>query len=193
MFGHNKFQWLLGEGFNRQSGTTSALNLSDADAAAGTLLSGTLVDFTAGYTDRFSFVTGSAIGFITQPIDQYGQESATQFRKRELQPQGKHGHYEVPVKKGDPVAVLIPPPNSQAIFEGLGAASYGNLVVTSSTGAISTATARRTELSVIKGGLYVAQAGDLVIALMEQADLTPVADAGNVRVRVRFVSPYVKG
>lgn len=190
-FGTNYFSWHLGEGFNRRSGTTANLNLSNADADVGLLRSGTLVDFTAGYTDRFSFVAGSALGFITQPINQDGIESATEFRKRALQPKG-YASYETPIKKGASVTIIVPEPNDEAIYEGEGVTAYGNLVVTSGTGAITDATARRTPLSVSRGGLYVAQSGDLVIAHMEQADLTPLVDPANVRVRVRFVSPYVK-
>ena len=193
MFGSNYFQWLLGDVMlmQRQSGGTSNLNLSNADAAVGTLRAGTMVEFTAGYTDRFSFVTGSAIGFITQPINETGLESATEFRKRALQPNG-YQSYETPVKKGDNVAVTIPHPNSQAIFEGTGVAAYGNLVITSGTGALADSDARFTELSVNRGGWYKAQTGDLVLALLEDPALTPVADDSNLRIRVRFVSPYVK-
>lgn len=191
MFGHQYFRWLMGE-FDRVNGTTSDVNLSDADANAGELGVGIMLDYKADSHLAFAFVTGSAIGFTTQAIDQYGTTSATVYRQQDVISKSGIPFIQVPVKKGQPVALSVPRPWSMAEFEGLGAASYGNRVITATTtGYLASGTARRTPLSVERGGWKQAQTGELVLAFLEQANLTPYT-AGNLRIRVRFCSPHLK-
>ena len=191
MYGHQYFRWLMGD-FHRVSGTTADVNLSDADAAAGELGVGIMLDFKADSHLALAFVTGSAIGFTTQAIDQYGTTSATVYRNLDVREKSGIPFIPVPVKKGQPVALSVPEPWSMAEFEGLGAASYGNRVITATTtGFLSASTARRVPLSVERGGWKEAQTGELVLAFMEQSNLTPYT-VGNIRIRVRFCSPYLK-
>jgi len=191
MFGHQYFRWLMGE-FDRVNGTTADVNLSDADANAGELGVGIMLDYKADSHLALAFVTGSAIGFTTQAIDQYGTTSAAVYRNLDVREKSGIPFIQVPVKKGQPIALSVPRPHSMAEFEGLGAASYGNRVITATTtGFLSSSTARRTPLSVERGGWKEAQSGELVLAFMEQANLTPYT-AGNVRIRIKFTAPYLK-
>jgi hypothetical protein len=68
---------------------------------------------------------------------------------------------------------------------------YGQLLVTSGTGGITTSTALETELSVYNGRWRVAQSGDVVRGVLK-AQLTPFVAATNVRILIKIVSAGLK-
>jgi hypothetical protein len=186
MFGSKTFQWLSGNYHNLSVKTTELpITEADADSATGLLQRGKLVNYKANDLTELAFTTGMAIGMITRNINKLGLNTDEGYKNFSI------GLTDLPLRRGLAVTVRRPAPGSQAIFEGLGVASVDNLVVTSGTGALASGTARNSELSVIKGGLYLAQTGDFVIALLDQANLTPIT-GGNLRIRVQFVSPYKK-
>jgi len=192
MWGSTLFRWLMGE-YTRYNGLSTSLNLSDADADAGTLGIGQMINYIANSHTVFGFTTGKAIGILMQSVDEYGTTSADQYRKLDVRERAGLPWIEVPAKKGQSVACLVPYPGSMAEFDGVGAASYGNRVITATTtGFLASGDARDTELSVEKGGWKKAQAGEMVLGTLEQANLTTQAGAGGVRIRVKFCSPYKK-
>jgi len=97
---------------------------------------------------------------------------------------------DMPVKRGRPVSLIVPPPFSMAEFEGVGVSAIGNFVITSGDGAISSSTPFGTELSASNGGWKIAGNDEFVFARILDANLDPVADENNVRIKVQFVSPY---
>jgi len=186
MYGNNKFKWLSGDEF-KSIGicSTSGLALSDSDSndATAVLNTGLMVDAVLS-TKVLSIVNGKATGFITQKVSLNGIESLQGFRDFTI------GKLDLPIKKGAPVTIHVPDPGTYAEYEGLGASSIGNFVITATdTGSLQTNTARGTALSVKKGGWYIAQPGDMCIAHLETASITPVT-SGNRRICVKFVSPY---
>jgi hypothetical protein len=185
-FRSSTFKWLMGE-FDKVPGNSSGLALSDGDANAGTLGKGVICDYAANSHTVFAMLDGKGIGILESDVDQYGVNTDAHIVRRQFD----KNVYDIPIKKGQPVSLIVPHPNSMAEFEGLGAGSYNNKVITATTtGFLSSGTTRHTQLSSYKGGWRTAQSGDLVLALLEQANLTPET-AGNLRIRVRFVSPYV--
>lgn len=186
MFGSKNFQWLSG-GYHHVSVKTTDLPITeaDADSATGVLQRGKLVNYKANDITELAFTTGMAIGMLTRNINKLGQNNDEGFKNFSI------GLTDLPFRRGLAVSVRVPQVGAQAIFEGTGVASVDNLVVTSGTGAIASGTTRLTELSCIKGGLYIAQTGDMVLALLDQANLTPLT-GGQLRIRVRFVGPYKK-
>ncbi len=181
-------QWLSPVShYELQSGASTSLALSEADANVGTLLSGSLVDYAADSDSVWAHITGRALGFLMDDINLYGTMDEVAYRKW-----GIGDIWNIPKARGAMVNIMLPRPHSLMLFEGVGAAAINNLVVTSGTGLLSAATARGSELSVIKGGLRLAQTDEMVFAHLEQANLTPLADPGNLRIRVKFVSPYKK-
>lgn len=184
-FASTTFKWLLGD-FSKLEGNSSGLALSDADADAGSLGKGVICDFAANSHTVFAMINGKGIGILEDSVDQYGVNTDANIVRREFD----KNPFEIYKKKGQPVSLIVPAPNSMAEFDGAGAASYGNKVITATTtGYLTSATARYTQLSSYKGGWRTAQSGDLVLALLEQANLT--SQVSGVRIRVRFVSPYV--
>lgn len=186
MYGNNKFKWLSGREFKAIGiCSTSGLALADSDSNHPTavLEIGLMVDAVLS-TKVLSIVNGKATGFLSQRVSLNGITDNQGFRDFSI------GKLDLPVKKGAPVSIHIPDPNTYAEFEGLGASSIGNFVITATdTGALQTNTARGTALSVKKGGWYIAQPGDMCLAHLETASITPVT-SGNRRICVKFVSPY---
>lgn len=186
MHGSQYFQWLGGPFHKRGYLKTTNLPLSDANANAGTIPRGKLVNEASGSEEQMAYTTGDFLGILEQPVDAYGVTGDLYQREREIL-----GKIDFPIRRGLPVSIRIPGPGSQAIFEGKGAVLYDNLVATSGTGLISSATARKTELTCEKGCWRLAAEGEMVLALMVDASLTPVT-ATQVRIRVEFVSKYLK-
>lgn len=118
------------------------------------------------------------IGWLTQGVDEDGLT---------MENFGIVQNPNYNLRSGQEVSLRVMEVGNEFEIEGAGAAGGGNLVVTSSTGAIATNTARYTLLSVHKGGLRVAQAGDVAAFELVAADLTPLADAANVRIHVRYI------
>lgn len=188
MFGSTLFQWVHGQIEHIGYYGTTNLALPDSSVNSGVLPKGTFVDGSADDTpDNAEAVLASGSGFLgvlVQDVDTEGLTGDSGFKKFTI------GKLDNPVKQGAKVSIRKPMPNGQAEFEGLGTAQPGNLVCTSGTGSLSSGTAKETELSLFNGALRVAQTGDLVVAHMMNANVTPKT-SGNLRIRVKFVSPYV--
>lgn len=187
MFGSLLFQWLRGPYHNNGYLKTTNLPITEADAnsATGILKRGKLVNSAANSETEMAFTDGFMLGILTRNVSLNGLSDVTGFKNFTI------GLHDQPAKRGQAVTLRVPGLNAEAIFEGVGVASVDTLVITSGTGAIASGTARHTELSVLKGGWRIAQTTERVWAILEQANYTPNV-GGNVRIRVRFVSPYVK-
>lgn len=185
MFGSNLFQWLSGEFYNINALTTDLpITEADPDAATGFLQRGKMVNYKANDITKLAFTTGNAMGILTRNISLNGINNDEGFKNFTI------GLTDLPLRRGLAATVRVPNPNAQAIFEGSGAASYDTLVITATTtGYLSSSTARGTQLTVEKGGWRTAQSGEFVLAILEQANYTPYT-GGNVRIRVRFTAPY---
>lgn len=187
MFGTTRFQWFWGDNEALNILATTELDLSAADANAGTIKAGKACTFKAN-SDKLMAYAGIAdrwVGFLEQSVNKDGTTSAEGFRDFVTE------KYGIPVKRGSNVALRVPKPGYMAEFEGTGAAIVDNLVATSGTGLISSSTAVNTELGFLNGCWRVAQSGDMVHATVLRANLTP-QNTGEVRIRVCFVSPYAK-
>lgn len=190
-FGSTRMEYLSGKNSFREIGylKTTNLPLSDANANLGTLQLGKMVNEAADPNEesQMALSTGFAIGFLTRSIDLYGTTGDTAFKKLAI------GNIDIPVMRGAPVTVQCPYPGAQAIFEGNGAATapIDHLVITSGTGALSSGTAKLSELSVISGAWRLAQTGDMVLGLLLDNNLTP-KNVGELRIRIQFISPYKK-
>lgn len=182
MFGSKFFRPLHGKWEHFGTLKTNYVWLSATDANKGTLPRGTFLDMHATIADEAVLASGNAMGCMIEDMDESGTTSVQSFYNRTL---GVGTPLESPIKKGHAISLRRFYGGAGAEFEGLGTAIPGNLVCTSGTGAISAATARKTRLSVLNGCLRVAQSGDIVVALLEKADLTPNV-VGNVRIEVRF-------
>lgn len=186
MLGSTLFQWLRG-GFTKIGYLkTTELPLSDADANAGTLKRGKLVAIKLNDETLMAFRTGGFCGILERNVDAFGTTGTTgRMRVYENTP-------DTPAKRGQAVSLRIPHPQSEAIFEGVGAAGYDTLVITATTtGFLTTGSAEDLELTCEKGGWRAAAIGEIVHALLKQANYSP-AVPGNVRIRVRFTGPYKK-
>lgn len=152
---------------------------------------GTFLMASPGDDNKAVLASGDAVGWITQELDNYGQLTDA-ARLRAAEGIGRMPG-DWPVRRGSDMAITCRRMDvgAQCEFEGLGVAAPGNIVCTSGTGLLSTATARKTELSVHNGCIRIAQTGDKVIMSLLQADLTPET-AGRVRIRVEFVGRHVK-
>lgn len=185
MHGDSRFKWVSGKFYNLGNLETTGLALSDANANSGTVKRGKMMRISATNNDRMDFATGLAEGILTRKVDAEGTTGLQGFKDFTI------GKLDLPVKRGSVVTLRCPLPGAIAEFEGVGTAIIDNLVATSGTGAISTGTTKLTELSVVNGCWRVAQAGDTVLARLLDPTLTP-ENSGEVRIRVRFVSPYPK-
>jgi hypothetical protein len=182
MFGSKLFRPLHGKWEHFGTLKTNQVWLSATNPNAGLLPRGTFLDMHATIADEAALASGNAMGCLVEDLDADGTTSVQSYYNRSL---GVGTPLETPIKKGQAVSLRRFYGGAGAEFEGLGTAVPGNLVCTSGTGAISAGTARKTRLSVLNGCLRVAQTGDIVIALVEKADLTPNIP-GNVRIEVRF-------
>lgn len=186
MFGSNLFQWLGGVYHKVGYASTLELPLSDADANAGTLKRGKMVDLKTNDETKMAFTTGNALGILERNVDAFGTTGDAGFKNVTI------GLFDLPAKRGACVSIRIPGAGSRAIFEGVGAAGYDTLVITATTaGFLTAASARGLELTVEKGGWRIAAVGEWVLARLEQANYTPSV-GGNIRIRVEFVTKYKK-
>jgi hypothetical protein len=153
----------------------------------GVIRKGTWVDDLVDGTDVQDctgvLASGFGVGFLTQDIDANGLTGLQGFQNFII------GKLDNPAKNGIEVAVAKPTVGSEFEYEGAGTAIPGNLVCTSGTGAIATSTARKTQLSFLNGCLRIAQSGEIASLILLAADLEPVADDSNVRIRVMFTGP----
>jgi len=185
MYGSNYFLQLTGEWSTVGYLTTDEVLMPAADVNLGILPKGTWMSERLS-TSKMQLASGHAIGYTTQDMDTEGTTSLAAYKKLAL-----GGQIEIPMKKGQAMTLRCPKPGAEIIVEGLGTAGPGNLLVTSGTGAISTGTAVEEELSFLNGSVRIAQAGDKVEAHLLDPGLTPYT-AGNVRIRMRKCSPYLK-
>lgn len=189
MFGSSRFKWVNGEFYHLGHLTfPTSLDLSDADADAGTVKRGKLMSFADNSVENMAYAeadTKKFLGFLTHDVNRYGTTDAEGFKNFTI------GKQDLPLSRGSQITLRVPIPGAIVELEGLGAAGYDQLVVTSGTGAISTGTALQTELGVIKGGVRIAQAGDFIIGHLLQANGTP-ENSGEVRIRFQICSPYVR-
>ena len=190
-FGSTRMEYLSGKNSFREIGYLKTTNvpLSQADANAGTLQLGKMMNEAADPNEESEMVLGDgfAIGFLTRALDLYGTTGDAAFKKLAI------GNIDIPVKRGQPVTLQCPFPGAQAIFEGTGSAATpgDTLVCDAGTGALASGTTKLTELSVIKGAWRIAQSGDFVLAILLDSNLTP-KNVGELRIRLEFVSPYKK-
>ena len=185
MFGSTIFQWYSGS-YDVINAKTTDLPITEADAnsATGLLKRGKMVNYKANDVSELAFTTGNAMGMLMNNISLNGLNNDENFKNFTI------GLHDLPRRRGLACSVRVPRPNSQAIFDGAGAASIDTLVITATTtGFLASNSARGLELTVEKGGWRAAASGEFVLAILEQANYTSVVASG-VRIRVRFVSPY---
>lgn len=155
----------------------------------GVYRKGTLVDQKSDNEYVAVLATGRVLGLITQDVDENGLDNDLGFKNFTI------GKLDNPIKRSiSRITVRRMAPGSHLEYEGKGAASVlGNLVATAGTGALSSSSTRGTELSVLNGCIREAQSGDIVSFHLLKADLTPVADATNLRILVeRVANSYTK-
>lgn len=189
MWGNNRVRWTNG-GFHSigfLKTTELAITNADADSATGVIKRGKLMDYKAGSIELMAYGSGYFEGILTEDVSLNGLGGDAGFKNFTI------GKLDNPKKRGAAVSIRVPHPGAECEFEGGPAdtAIVDNLVCTSGTGAIAANTARLTELSVLNGCWRKAQAGEHVMALLLDANLVPET-ASNIRMRVRFVSPYIK-
>ena len=193
MWGSTRFKWARGDFDNVGYLKTTNLALSTADANSTTakIQKGKLM---ARDTEtEMKYATDTEFqGILTEQISLDGITGSDGYIHNAIwnSPQGREGR-EIPARRGKAVTLRVPLPFSEAEFEGVGDASIETLVATTNTGAITVGTAAMTELTCNLGSWIVAAAGDWVIAHLIDPTLTP-NNTGEVRILVRFVSPYLK-
>lgn len=198
-FGSTRCQFLTPKAFfeiGYLNTTELPLSTADANSPTAALKIGKMVDFKDNSELEMKLGSGYAVGLLTRPVSLKGYlDTAIQLRAAQLGT--PHGSEDVPVTRGKPVTIQCPYPGAEAIFEGaadVGAAdatvanAIDHLVVKTGLGALSSGTAINTLLSVVNGAWRVAQTGNFAIAVLRQANYTPI-NAGEVRIRVRFISP----
>ncbi len=174
MFGTDYFQIIHGEGHHIGELTPTG--------TFTTLERGTAMQRSTTYGDTHSEVAGVAEGlqgFLAKKVTDTGPS----FENMTL------GYQDLPAKIGQKVTLVQANDGDVIEVEGepskaYNASSVGHLV-TSGTGAISGSTAAGTELSLQGGRWRVAQTGDVINGKLI-SQLTPVADASNIRIKVRI-------
>lgn len=198
MYGSELFRWTFGDFQHYGLAKTTNLALSDADANSPTAVvpRGKLVQLDP--TDMSELVyAGPTTGLLGMLLDMLSLDGVYNYEgiaKRSLGFAAADGAPDtLPKKRGITSTVRVPDVNSMAEFEGPAttAGIVDNLLATAGTGAITAATPVGALLGCFEGGLRVAQTGDVVVAEMVKADVTPMT-AGNIRVRVKFVSQYAR-
>lgn len=192
MFRDNEFRWLHGD-YRHLSilSYPATLGLSEADANAGTMRRGKGMRFADNSDVNAAFSSiNDFFGILMHPVNLNGTTDATGFRDFVM------NKLDLPRKRGSKVLLRQPLPGCMIELEDADSQTVGidRLLVTSGTGAISAATPLHTPLTYEDGALRVAQSGagvnEMVFARIKRANLTPVT-AGQIRVRVEFVSPYL--
>lgn len=187
MFGSTRFKWLSGtyHHYGVLKTTGLAITAADADSATGVIKRGKMMDIKADDETLMVYGSGNAFGILLHNVALNGITDATGFRDFSI------GKQDLPKKRGAAVTLRVPHQGSMAEFEGTGEATVDNLVCDATTaGFLATSTPVGTALSVLNGCWRIAQTGDNVIARLVRADLTP-QNAGELRIRVQFVSPTV--
>lgn len=190
MFANPYFKPYWGEFRILGAYSTVDFPLSEADAnadhARGYTLPGKIVDL--DHTNmKVVYTTGDGYGFMNRKVSKNGALTDAVFLQSIRQTQDR----DAPLRRGAMAEVLVYEPDSLLEFEGLGVASVETNVITSGTGALSNATAANSELTCEKGGWRLAASGEMVLAVMERANLTPEV-AGNLRILVKIVGKYKK-
>jgi len=180
MFGTDYFQFVHGESHDvgelTPTGTFDSLEV------------GTFMERQPSYPDSHSRPcenTSRQEGFLVKKVTTDGPS----YERMSL------GYPNLETKKGHKVTLRVPAPGAIIEAEGepskaYNASSVGHLV-TSGTGAITTGTALETALALKNGRWYAAQTGDRVCGLYK-GNLTPHADASNVRCRIQIFDGGIK-
>jgi hypothetical protein len=167
----------------------TTLALSDADADVGTVKIGKGMGYAANSLVNMKYADpdGNFCGFLCVAVNKDGTTSV----------QGQldyiRGSTNIPNKRGAICSLRVPLPRGEIVVEGppATAVGYNNMIVTSGTGALAANTTLWTELTMEKGAWRIAQPGEFVYGLLQQANLTPVT-ATNIRCRIQLVSMYKK-
>lgn len=191
MFGSSRFKWVAGEYYHYGVAKfPTTLGLSDADANAGTAKQGKLMGLADNNAEEMKYggVNGNFLGILTHHVNKDGTTSDSGFKDFTI------GKQDIPLKRGQAVTLRVPLPGAIAEFEGVGAVGIDTLVVTSGTGLLASGSALWSPLTIESGAWRIAQSGagvnEFVYAHLMQANLTP-ENSGEVRIRVKFVSPYL--
>lgn len=189
--GHSRFRWV--SGLYHHLGHLvfpASLKLNDADDLTGIQLPGKPMMYEDGETYKMDYAGGTDgtkpfVGLLWNSVDAYGTTSDAAFKKRAI------GDIDIPLKRGQAVTLRVPQVGAECEFEGIGAATVDTLVATATTpGFLANTDVTGTRLALIEGCFIKAQTGDVVVAELLRADLTP-ENAGELRISVRFVSPYI--
>ena len=190
MYGSQYFKYLRGSYDHHgmlQFPATLALNTADDDT--GVVRIGKPMAYLSTDLTKMRYaIVSDFLGFIMHQVNAYGPKNDAGFKSVAI------GKTQLPLSRGQNISLRQPLPGFECEIEGepTTAAAIETLIATSGTGAITAATAYGVELGFVTPGcLRVAQATDLVFAKMLKADMTPET-ASNIRIRITFVSPYVK-
>ena len=145
---------------------------------------GTFVD-DDGSNAQAELANGNALGFMTKEVTADGPT----FEQMNFQ-------NCLVAKAGDAVSIGALCPGHQIEVENepskTSTGTGAKMMVTSGTGAITAATAKDTEVSVVNGRLYAAQTGDRVMFRVLNAAITPHVTGTNIRVRMERVAGGLK-
>jgi len=150
---------------------------------------GTNYMFSPTNDEKWVLASGDAVGFGTQEVDYEGQTSLDNRLRITTGIGSEKGDW--PIRIGQALSVRRMNSFSAIQVEGLGASIPGNIVCTTGTGSLSSATARGVELSVFNGCWRIAQSGDFVLAKVLLSNITPEI-VGRLRLLIEYVGKYKK-
>lgn len=161
-----------------------------AELPRGTMME--LSDTNAEYIDACAGGGNVPLGFLARNTDDEGVTLEDMVL----------GRGDTKVKVGERVTVYQLPPGSVIEVECENSIAYsasqpadtadGYLLVTSSTGAITTSLNKDTKLACQNGRWRVAQTGDYVCGQLQDSNLTPKITATNIRARILIIAGYIK-
>lgn len=168
------------------------LALSIADADKGLIGTGKPMMLVADNHEEMAYADGQFFqGFLNKPVgdDTLAIPSCNAYvnNTRNSLPAGRN---LTPEARGRFVGLAHYPILTILEFEGKGAAGIGTFVATTGTGAIADTDVNGTQLALVNGSWIKAAAGAWIWAHLMIADLTP-ENAGEVRIRIKMVSPYI--
>lgn len=189
--GSDYFSWKWPDDYNQYGLLTFPADLDLAgDGADEEVSLGCLMAIDPTNIWQMAYATGTNFfGLLMQNVDNTGTIGDKAMVDLMYGRRGEKNE-DMPVKRGRTVSLIVPAPFSMAEFEGVGVSAIGNFVITSGDGAIAADTPFGTGLSASNGGWKIAGNDEFVFAKLLTADLDPVADENNIRIKVQFVSPY---
>jgi hypothetical protein len=190
MYGSLLFRHVFGE--NQQFGTLkfpATLPLDDGNTVNGIVKRGKPMAFNMSDLTLMQYATPlNFLGFLMENVNNFGTNGWEGFGKFTL------GFEDMPARRGAAVSLLMPGLNSIWEFEGPPDYPGGieQLLVTTGTGAISSSTQPGQYLGLSNFGCWrVVQANTLALAKLLDADLPPLADNDNIRIRLQFTTPAI--